>query len=260
MKFSRRGIKIYYKSTVSLSPYNTFVESGVLVLATEKGRKDFKESLQLAGEEVAAVGRVIDTVINKQEDDKRNPIGVLGEERQAEKWRNEGLVEDFKNAYFQENSNAEANNASVNINPNDIKYEGGKYVVDDTVVLFNKDNMKKENYVSIPVRLNPVTGEWIYQDMNLKNVMNHEGIHITDDLLNGMAIEKKNGILQNIMHTENNILFYKKGQTFITDIVTPMSEIRAMEHEGKLSIINREGLVDREIYSPGNLKNSRPVF
>ena len=38
------------------------------------------------------------------------------------------------------------------------------------------------------------------------------------------------------------------------------SEIRAMEHEGKLSIINREGLVDREIYSPGNLKNSRPVF
>ena len=85
MKFSRRGIKIYYKSTVSLSPYNTFVESGVLVLATEKGRKDFKESLQLVGEEVVAVGRVVDTVINKQEDDKRNPIIVLGEERQAEK-------------------------------------------------------------------------------------------------------------------------------------------------------------------------------
>ena len=41
-------------------------------------------------------------VINKQEDDKRNPIGVLGEERQAEKWRNEGLVEDFKNAKSQE--------------------------------------------------------------------------------------------------------------------------------------------------------------
>ena len=102
MKFSRRGIKIYYKSTVSLSPYNTFVESGVLVLATEKGRKDFKESLQLAGEEVAAVGRVVDTVINKQEEDKRNPITVLGEERQAEKWRNEGLVEDFKNAGSQE--------------------------------------------------------------------------------------------------------------------------------------------------------------
>ena len=102
MKFSRRGIKIYYKSTVSLSPYNTFVESGVLVLATEKGRKDFKESLQLVGEEVVAVGRVVDTVINKQEDDKRNPIIVLGEERQAEKWRNEGLVEDFKNAGSQE--------------------------------------------------------------------------------------------------------------------------------------------------------------
>ncbi|MCP1226225.1 hemagglutinin repeat-containing protein [Sebaldella sp. S0638] len=82
--------------------YNTFVESGVLVLATEQGRKDFKENIQLAGEEVAAVGRVIDTVINKQEDDKRNPIGVLGEERQAEKWRNEGLVEDFKNAKSQE--------------------------------------------------------------------------------------------------------------------------------------------------------------
>jgi predicted DsbA family dithiol-disulfide isomerase len=27
---------------------------------------------------------------------------VLGEERQAEKWRNEGLVEDFKNAESQE--------------------------------------------------------------------------------------------------------------------------------------------------------------
>ena len=82
--------------------YNTFVESGVLVLATEKGREDFKESMQLAGEEVAAVGRVVDTVINKQEEDKRDPLTVLGEERQAEKWRNEGLVEDFKNAKSQE--------------------------------------------------------------------------------------------------------------------------------------------------------------
>ena len=82
--------------------YNTFVESGVLALTTEKGREDFKESVQLAGEEIAAVGRVVDTAINKQEDDKRNPIGVLGEERQAEKWRNEGLVEDFKNAKSQE--------------------------------------------------------------------------------------------------------------------------------------------------------------
>ena len=74
----------------------------MLVLATEKGREDFKTNIQLAGEEAAAVGRVVDTVINKQEDDKRNPIGVLGEERQAEKWRNEGLVEDFKNAKSQE--------------------------------------------------------------------------------------------------------------------------------------------------------------
>ena len=39
-----------------------------------------------------------------------------------------------------------------------------------------------------------------------------------------------------------------------------MSEIRAMEHEGKLSIINKEGLVDREIYGPDNLKNSKPIF
>ena len=475
--------------------YNTFVESGVLVLATEQGRKDFKENIQLAGEEVAAVGRVIDTVINKQEDDKRNPIGVLGEERQAEKWRNEGLVEDFKNAksqeemaeaiekigskegyeveviytdssnyenlegrggqayidsngkivilvnteaegignkdvlagilaeelshginyangkdkgsgtetlaghsndyfagklgdsnasltltgdgkdynsvdfgthvgdkailntnntgkkdkvndilsnlksplsytsmtenemkeivkalqgstadelgykkigdtyyvvvvkevaddkigldlskedrefyiqkthewrdiitkddknvYFQVNSNAKSDNASVNINPNNIKHESGKYLVDDTVVLFNKDNMKKETYVSIPIGLNSVTGEWIYQDMSLKNVMNHEGIHITDNLLNGMAIEKKNGVLEKIMHIENNVLFYKRGQTFITDIETPMSEIKAMEHEGKLSIINKEGLINREIYSPNSLKNLKPLF
>ena len=52
--------------------YNTFVESRVLVLATEKGREDFKENVQLAGEEVATVGRVVDTVINKQEEDLRN--------------------------------------------------------------------------------------------------------------------------------------------------------------------------------------------
>ena len=74
----------------------------MLVLATEKGREDFKTNIQLAGEAAAAVGRVVDTVINKQEDDKRNPLTVLGEERQAEKWRNEGLVEDFKNAKSQE--------------------------------------------------------------------------------------------------------------------------------------------------------------
>ena len=82
--------------------YNTFIESGVLTLATEKGRENFKESIGLAGEEVAAIGRVIDTTINKQEDDKRNPITVLGEEREAENWRNSGLVEDFKNAKSQE--------------------------------------------------------------------------------------------------------------------------------------------------------------
>ncbi|MDR2878301.1 MAG: hypothetical protein LBV03_00075, partial [Fusobacteriales bacterium] len=82
--------------------YNIFVEKDVLVLATEKGREDFKASLELAGEEAAAIVRVADTVINKQNDDKRNPLTVLGEERQAEKWRNEGLVEDFKNAESQE--------------------------------------------------------------------------------------------------------------------------------------------------------------
>ena len=43
-----------------------------MVLATEKGREDFKENVQLAGEEVAAVGRVVDTVINKQEEDLSN--------------------------------------------------------------------------------------------------------------------------------------------------------------------------------------------
>ncbi|WP_435309814.1 hypothetical protein [Sebaldella termitidis] len=234
---------------------------------TENEMKKIVKALQGSTADELGYKKIGDTyyiVVVKEVPDDKIGLDLSREEREfyiqkTHEWR-DIITKDDKNAYFQVNSNAEANNASVNINPNDIKYEGGKYVVDDTVVLFNKDNMKKENYVSIPVRLNPVTGEWIYQDMNLKNVMNHEGIHITDDLLNGMAIEKKNGILQNIMHTENNILFYKKGQTFITDIVTPMSEIRAMEHEGKLSIINREGLVDREIYSPGNLKNSRPVF
>ena len=43
-----------------------------MVLATEKGRKDFKESVQLAGEEVATVGHVVDTVINKQEENLSN--------------------------------------------------------------------------------------------------------------------------------------------------------------------------------------------
>ena len=75
-----------------------------------------------------------------------------------------------------------------------------------------------------------------------------------------MAIEKKNGVLEKIMHIENNVLFYKRGQTFITDIETPMSEIKAMEHEGKLSIINKEGLINREIYSPNSLKNLKPLF
>ncbi|MBP9479502.1 MAG: hemagglutinin repeat-containing protein [Sebaldella sp.] len=82
--------------------YNTFVESGVIVLATEEGRKNFVENIGLAGEEIVAVGRVIDTTINKQEEDKRNPLTVLGEERQAEKWRNEGLVEEFKKAETQD--------------------------------------------------------------------------------------------------------------------------------------------------------------
>ena len=120
--------------------------------------------------------------------------------------------------------------------------------------------MKKETYVSIPVRLDIYTGNWIYQDMTLKNVMNHEGIHVTDNLLNGMAIESKSGVLGKTMYTENNKLFYKNGQTYITDIVTSMSELKAMEHEGKLSIINREGLINREIYSPNNLINERPLF
>ena len=44
-----------------------------------------QQEQQLAGEEVVAIGRVVDVTINKQDDDKRNPFAILSEERQAEK-------------------------------------------------------------------------------------------------------------------------------------------------------------------------------
>ena len=56
----------------------------------------------MAGEEVAPIGRMVDVTINKQDDDKRNPFAILSEERQAEKWSNMGLLNDFKDAKTQE--------------------------------------------------------------------------------------------------------------------------------------------------------------
>ena len=234
---------------------------------TENEMKEIVKALQGSTADELGYKKIGDTyyvVVVKEVADDKIGLDLSKEDREfyiqkTHEWR-DIITKDDKNVYFQVNSNAKSDNASVNINPNNIKHESGKYLVDDTVVLFNKDNMKKETYVSIPIGLNSVTGEWIYQDMSLKNVMNHEGIHITDNLLNGMAIEKKNGVLEKIMHIENNVLFYKRGQTFITDIETPMSEIKAMEHEGKLSIINKEGLINREIYSPNSLKNLKPLF
>ena len=43
--------------------YNTFVESGVSALAIEKGRKDFKESLELAGAERDTMKKVVEITI-----------------------------------------------------------------------------------------------------------------------------------------------------------------------------------------------------
>ena len=92
------------------------------------------------------------------------------------------------------------------------------------------------------------------------NIMNHEGIHITDNLLNGMALENKNGVLQKIMYSESGILFFSNGKTFIMDIEYPLSEKKAMEQEGRLNIINKGEIIKREFYSPDSMKNIRPLF
>ena len=41
------------------------------MLATEKGRKDFKESLELAGEEIDAMKKVVETTILYANENKR---------------------------------------------------------------------------------------------------------------------------------------------------------------------------------------------
>lgn len=120
--------------------------------------------------------------------------------------------------------------------------------------------MKNETYVSIPVGLNSLSGDFIFKDMMLGNIMNHEGIHITDNLLNGMAIEKRSGVLRQIMYSENNILFYKNGKTFTMDVEYPISEKKAMDEENKLNIINKNEIIKRKFYSPNSIKNVKPLF
>ena len=78
--------------------YNTFVESGVLVLATEQGRKDFKESIELAGTEIDAMKKVVETTLdlafnNDSKDQKKGFIDVLQTERFQEGLRNLGYIQ-----------------------------------------------------------------------------------------------------------------------------------------------------------------------
>ena len=53
-----RDINMVQETTKDSGYYNFFIEENVLKLATEKGRKDFKENLQLAGEEINAMKKV----------------------------------------------------------------------------------------------------------------------------------------------------------------------------------------------------------
>jgi filamentous hemagglutinin len=78
--------------------YNTFVESGVLALATEQGRKDFKESIELAGTEIDAMKEVVNQTIDMLGNDngngqKRGFLDVLQTERIQEGFRNAGYID-----------------------------------------------------------------------------------------------------------------------------------------------------------------------
>ena len=65
--------------------YNTFVESGVIALATEEGREKFKQSIDLAGKEVEKFKEVISSVFATDESFKAaNPI-LFGDKKDSDR-------------------------------------------------------------------------------------------------------------------------------------------------------------------------------
>ena len=176
--------------------YNTFVESGVLVLATEKGRKDFKDSIKLAGEEINAMKEVIQTTLMYSDADNRalllagdsaNPdkekrsfIDVLQTERFQEGIRNAGYI-DLSGKSDKEIKEVMQNKYGDLFERFGKDLEVGFYTNDelsaDDPMAGNKRNSMGFVGEDGKVWLNKsnITDE---KNFNMNNVFGHEGVHV----------------------------------------------------------------------------------
>ena len=161
------------------------------------------------------------------------------------------------NVFYQVN-NVEPNNASVDAKAEDVKFVEGKYIVDNVVVSLNTQNMKKSSYLEVITGIS-VTGKYLFTGVTLGNVIDHEGIHVTDYLLNGMAIKPGvNGYEQ--LFFNKNIITHKLAKTSVLNVEYPILEKRAMEQSEILNRINGESEIKRPFYTPDSIKSESPLF
>ena len=122
--------------------------------------------------------------------------------------------------------------------------------------------MENSIYTNIVTNVSLSNGRIIYNTTGLTfgQVIDHEGSHVTDILLNGMTLEPKNGVYENSLFEEKNKMIYNKNQTYIIDYKFPISEKRAMEQSEILNRINNEPVIRRPFYNDKSLTKINKLF
>ena len=116
--------------------------------------------------------------------------------------------------------------------------------------------MKKNIYTEVATGFSPL-GNFEYTGFTLGNIIDHEGIHVTDFLLNGMALKPKGDKYEPLIYKKNILI--NNGRIYDVGIEYPILEKRAMEQSEILNRINNESVIKREFYNPNSIK-IKPLF
>ena len=118
--------------------------------------------------------------------------------------------------------------------------------------------MKRSTYIEVITGIS-VTGKFLFTGLTLGNVFDHEGIHVTDYLLNGIAIKPGVNGYEKVMFN-NNIIVHELSKTDVLNVEYPILEKRAMEQSEILNRINGEIEIKRPFYVPESIKGKSPLF
>lgn len=235
---------------------------------TENQMKHIVEAQQRSTADELGYEKIGDTyyiVIKNQVSDENIGLNLSEEDRKyfiekTHEWR-EIINLDNKNIYYQVENNL-VDDASVTFDNTQAYINHGKILTNNVLLTINSRSMENSIYTNIVTNVSLSNGRIIYNTTGLTfgQTIDHEGIHVTDNLLNGMAFELKNGKYEKSQYEEENKMIYNKNKTYIIDYKYPISEKRAMEQSEILNRINNESVIRRPFYNDKSLTRINELF